>query len=243
MKTMLFSVLLLSILSAPVLAESVGKISFFVGAVKLQPKDAPEARAAKINQPVADGDRILTEKADRAEVTLKDGSVLRISEESDIIIACPNAKTVSPTIQKGKIWGNIKKLSQRSYDFEVTTGTATAAIRGTVFRMDNNPADSMTSVAVYDGKVAVGPGTELKKSLEASGAFKERKEVSGPEEVPGPFEVTLMDWVTIVKGQQINVQKGGKYSQFKFDQKKDAADEWVKFNRERDAATPVKHEE
>jgi ferric-dicitrate binding protein FerR (iron transport regulator) len=240
MKSILLFTSLLSLTALPALSESVGKLSFFVGAVTVQSKAAAEAKAAKLNQPVSDGDRIVTDKADRAEITLKDGSVLRIAELSDIIIACPNGKTVSPSIQKGKLWGNIKKLGQRSYDFEVSTGTATAAIRGTVFRMEDDPADSLTKVAVYDGKVAVGPSVELKKVLEKSG---ERKEVSGPSEVPGPFEVSLMDWVTIVKGQQINVQKGGKYSQFKFNQKKDAEDDWVKFNKERDAAVPIQHEE
>ncbi|MFH0921999.1 MAG: FecR family protein [Fibrobacterota bacterium] len=243
MKALMLFTSILALIALPVLSESVGKLSFFVGAVKIQPKQATDAKPAKLNQPVSDGDRIVTDKADRAEVTLKDGSVLRIAELSDIMIACPNGKAVSPTINKGKLWGNIKKLGQRTYDFEVSTGTATVAIRGTVFRIEDDPADSLTKVAVYDGKVAVGPSVELKKELTASGAMQERKEVSGPAEVPGPFEVTLMDWVTIVKGQQINVQKGGKYSQFKYDQKKDAQDDWVKFNKERDAAVLINHEE
>ena len=69
-----------------------------------------------------------------------------------------------------------------------------------------------------------------------------RKEIGGPQEIPGPFEVSLMDWVSIVKGQQIDIQKNGKYNKFRFDQKKDAQDEWVKFNQERDKVAAISHE-
>ncbi len=224
-------------------AGSIGKVSFFVGKARIKPKETTDWKDARMNLPVAEGDRIETGKADRLEVTLKDGSVIRIAEESDITLDCPNGKTIAPSVEKGRIWCNIKKLGQRNYGFEVTSGTATAAIRGTVFRMDNNTSDSMTSVLVYDGKVDVGPGKQLEKAIASSGAKQERTEISGPQEVPGPFEVTLMDWVAIVKGQRIDVQKNGKYNKFKFNDKQDSKDEWVKFNTERDLAVNINHEQ
>jgi hypothetical protein len=150
---------------------------------------------------------------------------------------------VSANVQSGRIWANIKKLSKRNTSFEVTSGTATAAIRGTVVRMDNVPQDSMTKVLVYEGKVEVGPGADLAANQPVAQPPEERKEVAGPQEVPGPFEVSLMEWVTIVKGQQINIRPDGRYHKFQFDQKEDAEDSWVKFNQERDklaAAVPVK---
>jgi hypothetical protein len=243
MKQILMVLFSIAICAALVRAENLGKVSFMVGKVKVKAKQAADWKDARMNLAVAEGDQVATGKADRLELTLKDGSVIRIAEESDVTLDCPGAKTVSPVVQKGKLWGNIKKLSQRSYEFEVTTGTATAAIRGTVFRVDNNPKDSMSSVLVYDGKVEVGPGKQLQKTLEAAGQKPfERKEVSGPTEVPGPFEVSLMDWVAIVKGQRIDVKPDGKYNKFKFNEKQDAQDEWVKFNKERDLAQPVSKE-
>ena len=243
MKKLLVLILAIAVFVPLAKGESIGKVSFMIGKVKVKAKAAADWKDARMNLPVSGGDQVTTGKAERLELTLRDGSVIRIAEESEVTLDCPAGKSISPVVQKGKLWGNIKKLGQRNYDFEVTTGTATAAIRGTVFRVDNNAQDSLSSVLVYDGKVEVGPGKQLEKTIEASGqkAF-ERKEVAGPQEVPGPFEVTLMDWVSIVKGQRIDVQKNGKYNKFKFNEKQDAQDDWVKFNKERDLATPVSHE-
>jgi len=195
-----------------------------------------------MNLPVTEGDRIQTVKAEVVEVTLKDGSVLRIAEESDVAILVPGKNAVSASVKSGKIWANIKKLSKRNASFEVTSGTATAAIRGTVVRMDNVPQDSMTKVLVYDGKVDVGPGANLAAQQQPAAQPGERKEVPGPQEIPGPFEVSLMEWVSIVKGQQINIRPDGKYHKFEFDQQKDAGDAWVKFNLERDKVAMIRHE-
>lgn len=221
-----------------------GKVSFFMGAAKIRAAAKEEWKPVKMNGPIFEGDRIQTAKAEVVEIQVADGSLLRIAEESDVAIECPNPKVVAANVKNGKIWANIKKLSKRSYNFEVTSGTATAAIRGTVVRMDNSPADSLTKVLVYDGKVDVGPGADLAATQPAKQPG-ERKEVSGPMEIPGPFEVSLMDWVSIVKGQQINVRPDGKYHKFKFDQTQDAQDSWVKFNQERDkvaSAEPVSTE-
>ncbi|MBL8025842.1 MAG: FecR domain-containing protein [Fibrobacteres bacterium] len=236
-KLFLFSLLAsFSLLSA----ESIGKVSYFVGSVKLKGGTAAEWKDAKINLPVTSGDQVKTDKSDRLEITLRDGSLIRISELSEITLTAPNGKTIAPAVKKGKIWANIKKLGQRNYDFEVTSSTATAAIRGTIFRMDE--LDSSTVVSVYDGKVAVGPGSDLKSKYKEKGQSLERKEVSGPQEVAGPYEVSLMDWVNIVKGQRISIKRDGKFAQEKIDMTREiSSDDWVKFNMERDSIAGIKH--
>ncbi len=229
-------ILLLSCLFLSATAsENIGKVSFFVGKAKIKSSDSTEWKEIKLNERVSGGSELKTERSERVEITLRDGSLIRIAEESEITLSAPSAKIIAPSIKKGKIWANVKKLGQRNYDFEVTSGTATAAIRGTVFRMDET--DSSTSVAVYDGKVAVGPGTALKETLGITGKIAERKEISGPVEIPGPFEVSLMDWVTIAKGQRISIMRNGKYAQSKIDSKKDNEDDWVKFNMRRDSTS------
>jgi hypothetical protein len=132
----------------------------------------------------------------------------------------------------------MKKLSGKGQKFRVESPTAVAGIRGTVFRMDVD-SDTGTDVAVYEGKVAVGPGAYLQKA----GAVPDtaaRHEVKGPSEVEGPKEVTLREWLTIVAGQQIRVERSGKYRTWQFDAKKDSTDAWVQFNLERDAAMDKK---
>jgi hypothetical protein len=232
--------LFIIVIALSVIAESIGKVSFFVGQVKLKSESSKEWKDARINLSVKSGDQVKTEKSDWLEITLRDGSLIRVAEESEVTLAAPNGKIIAPSIQKGKIWANIKKLGQRNYDFEVTSATATAAIRGTIFRMDE--LDSNTVVSVYDGKVAVGPGEDLKSQYKAGGKTLERKEVSGPQEVAGPYEVSLMDWVNVVKGQRINIKRNGKFAQEKIDMKSEvSSDDWVKFNMERDSIAAIKH--
>jgi hypothetical protein len=59
-------------------------------------------------------------------------------------------------------------------------------------------------------------------------------EVPGPEEIPGPYEVTLEQWRMIVAGQMISVNKEGKFSEKKFDMDKASEDDFVKKNLEWD---------
>ena len=106
-----------------------------------------------------------------------------------------------------------------------------ASIRGTVFDM-KSAVDSSMDVSVYDGRVAVGPSKGLNKRL--SGGKKEiagePQEVSGPEEIPPPFEVTLEQWKMIVAGQRISVRADGKYATSEFDLQSDI-DSFVQKNR------------
>ena len=132
----------------------------------------------------------------------------------------------------GDVWINMKKLLSKGREFDVTTHTAVAAIRGTIFQMKSE-ADSTAEVSVFDGKVAVGPSDELKKKTrQAKPAEQMEKpvEVPGPEEIPGPFEVSLEQWRDIVAGQKIDVRPDGKFKQEKFDLAAAAMGKFVKKN-------------
>ena len=131
----------------------------------------------------------------------------------------------------GNIWANMRKLTMSKKEFELSSPTATAAIRGTVFHM-NTKKDSSTDVSVYKGKVSVGPNKEKQKKKPAQPTG--RHEIQGPTEIPGPYEVTLDQWRMIVAGQMISVNKEGKYSEKKFDADKAAQDDFVKKNLELD---------
>ena len=128
----------------------------------------------------------------------------------------------------------MKKITSTGAEFGVSTPTATAAIRGTIFRVDM-AADSTTDVLVYEGKVAVKPADTLKQGGGRNVDTTARHEVEGPTEVEGPVEVSLEEWITIVAGQQIRVERTGSFKTWRFDRKKDKLDTWVKYNLEQDA--------
>src|SRR3989339_1276147 len=119
MKTqnILLSVLLLSAL---LFAQgSVGKIAFFIGDVSLQKAGASEWGAAKINQPVGQGDVIKTGKSSRCEVALTDDRVLRLSESTNVTVTSPENGPATIKAKTGSVWTNVKKIAGRKNSFEV----------------------------------------------------------------------------------------------------------------------------
>ncbi|KMQ52822.1 hypothetical protein CHISP_0043 [Chitinispirillum alkaliphilum] len=110
----------------------------------------------------------------------------------------------------------------------VQTPTATAGIRGSVFRVDVEN-DSSTDVLVYQGTVVVRPEALNQRDAGRRQTGK-RQELEGPEGIEGPREVTLEDWITIVAGQQLRVDRSGSFSAWHFDRKRDAENRWVNYN-------------
>jgi hypothetical protein len=102
----------------------------------------------------------------------------------------------------------------------------------------NVEEDKSALVKVYDGSVYVAnpPKDESgRPPREVSAPVP----VPGPHEVPPPYhEVTMEEWHVIVKSfQQVTISPDGVASQPQdFDPEADA-DDWVKWNQERDKQT------
>ena len=221
----------------PANRASLGKINFILG----RSNDVTVMRAGKSNwenaklySSIYNGDQIKTNKESRCETRLHDRSIIRIGENTTFAFHPDQLnKNINTAIKKGRLWANIKKLFGRS-NFHVRTPTAVCSIRGTIYRID---ADSSTKVMVYEGSVDVGPLWAVKPDTTSTREQKNYQppyEVPGPTQVPGPFEVSLDQWVRIVAGQQIEVRADGKYYKSKIDQQIDQEDDWVRWNKERD---------
>jgi hypothetical protein len=124
-----------------------------------------------------------------------------------------------------RVWLKVKKRDGKPSNYEVSTPTAVAGVRGTVLRVDvekDKDDNDVTLVKVYTGKVDV---TRPK----------------GPRvEVPGPDEVSKDTWEKIViemmGKEQIRIGKAGplgKVTKFDPDEEK-KTDEWARWNQERD---------
>lgn len=220
-------------------AESVAKITSIEGTASVLRKSAADWRNAKPGTPLEVGDQVYTREESFAEIRYAAGAVLRMDEKTKVTIEASSEKTVKTKSAIGSVWVNMQKLISTGKSFEVSTPTAVAAIRGTVFDMSYTP-DSASYVAVFEGRVAVGPSDSLKKKLEQEKMEKpkpkieEPVEVPGPEEIPGPYEVSLEQWRTIVAGQKISVRKDGKFAQEKIDMTAVEKEKFVKKNLEMD---------
>ncbi|MFQ6618445.1 MAG: FecR domain-containing protein [Fidelibacterota bacterium] len=215
-----------------------GKITFPLGDIFIQREGNAEWIQVTLNMSVYMGDKIKTMEESRCEVTLRDGSVIRIGENSIFDFSKSSLekgrRKIKGEMKEGKIWFYIKGLVGEQESVEVRTPTAVAAIRGTVYRINALP-DSTTQLLVYEGEVDINLSERLKKKVipEEEG-FKPPVEIEGPQEIPGPYEVTLEKWMKIIAGEQINIRADGKYHKFRFNEEEDARINWVKWNRLRD---------
>lgn len=217
-------------------ADIIARIVRIEGSLTIMKAGSTEWRDAKPSMPLCIGDQLYTREESFAEIRYIAGTILRMDERTKITLEVSSEKIVKTRGGVGDVWINMKKLMSRGGEFQVSTPTAVAAIRGTVFRM-NTAVDSTSRVSVYDGKVAVNLSDELAHKLSRARLaqpIEKPVEVPGPEEIPGPFEVSLEQWREIVAGQEIAIRKDGKFSQEKFDPIAAAREKFVKKNLERD---------
>ena len=222
-------------------AKRIGEITFILGRageVQLKHQGNAPWQNARLRMDVRSADVIRTQAESRCEVKLDDGSVVRIGEKSEFEFSqaavSKASKKVSAQLKRGKVWSNITRLRSKKEGFQIKTPTAVCAVRGTIYRID---ADSTTKCLVYDGEVDVGPTSFWNVPSQRQRQSKSLKpvEVPGPHEIPPPFEVTLEEWVRIVRGYQIIVRPDGKYAKSRFDEAEDAKLDWVHWNKQRDA--------
>jgi len=210
---------LLATLSIAVFAQETAKISYLVGSAQI--KRAGKTIAARVSFPCQVGDTILLSKASRVELRYPDNTLLRLEENSKVVLTQKSKGAPEPTLLGGKAWANARKIGEGGTGFGVRTPTAVAAVRGTVFRVTDS--DSNSNVRLYEGKVDVG-------SPRTDSVARARGEVSGPK------EVSLADWVRLLRGEEVTFRRDGTWSRSKFSPKADLSDPWTRWNAGRDSA-------
>lgn len=219
---------------------AIGRINFMLGGagdVAIRHLNDTRWIAARFKMDIFKGDQLRTVAESRCEVKLSDGSIIRIGENSVFDFGETNlskySRQVDASLKKGKIWANVTKSFAAANKFEVKSPTAVCAIRGTIYRMDT---DSTTRVGVYEGKVDVGPTTDLRQQLQQQSRPGAPQQVPGPTQIPGPFQVSLEQWVQLVQGYQLEVRANGRYAKTQIDSVKESRSDWVRWNKERDLA-------
>ena len=229
---------LLTVSVAPPPPPDVGKVSFPLGNVLILSKGDRQFRKVSFNMPVLNGDKIETKKQSRCELTFKDGSVVRIDEQSIYTVEKAELdksnKNVESELSIGKLWANIKKVVSGRDSWKLKSPAAVVAVRGTIYRM-NAGADSSSQVLVYDGNVAVSPAAPASPQQGMGMVPGQPQQVQGPVQVQGPRQVSMAEWFEIIKAQQqIVVRPDGSYAKSEFNLADDEKLEWVQWNKERD---------
>ncbi len=232
----LLVVLLCASSSAPA-AESGGNdavVMVIQGTARVYTKGATTGLLLKKGDILKKDQEVKVAEKSRIELRFPDGTVMRLSEKSRLKMneltfnKQIERKNVKVSLSIGKLWAKVKKLTTPDSSVEVRTANAVAGVRGTVYRV-NVDEDQSAMVKVYDGSVYVANPPRDAAPVP----------VAGPHEVPPPYhEVSMEEWTVIVKAmQQIIISPKGVASKPRdFDPKTDA-DEWVKWNQERDKET------
>jgi hypothetical protein len=193
--------------------QGAARIQLIQGNAEIYRVATAKTFGAKVGMPVGVGDTLRSHEESFVEVVFDNGEVIRMDENSILAIGRVDSQKAESSLPVGRVWVNMKKIvSHRAFD--VSTPTAVAAIRGTIYDMKAGE-DQSVDVSVYDGKVAVGPSDGLKKKLQLTPSDKpaggEPVQVPGPTEIQGPHEVTLEQWQTIVAGMRIKIAPHGAF--------------------------------
>ena len=126
---------------------TVSKVS---GEVKILLKDAMVWKKVIVGTELKEGDKIKTGAGARAELVFKDGSFIRLKENTSLGVKLARQETSTKAVQYnldfrvGEIMVELKKLKKGS-NFKVETPTAVAAVRGTTYYM-------RTGTKIVDGQ-------------------------------------------------------------------------------------------
>jgi len=218
-------------------------VTVIEGSARVYTKGSTQGKELKKGDPLKREDEVRVADKSRLEMRFPDGTIMRLAENSRLKMSelAFNKKTSTKKFKVdlgiGKLWANVKKLLTEDSAVEVKTSNAVAGVRGTVYRV-NVEEDKSALVKVYDGTVYVA---NPPRETGGPGAGTPPHEVAGPHEVPPPYhEVSMEEWTAIVKAmQQITISPQGVPSKPEdFDPKTDA-DDWVRWNQQRDKTTTM----
>ena len=168
-----------------------GRISLVQGQVLMQAKDEGEWTEASINYPVADGDRIMTERNGRVELQLKNGTYVRIGETSQLDIIALSVDRGKAFIHlnqlEGKIYVNHRQVNEEASPLyiDLPYGVLSAFVP-TRFRI--NLTSSEARISVLEGNVEFKsegrpiPLTQGKTLVARDGGYAEVAQLYGRDE-------------------------------------------------------------
>ncbi len=157
-KSILLSLSILLII-VNVQGQNTAKVSYIIGTVKIVSSGQTKWRKVSYNMAVKKGDRLQTSLNAQVEITMPDGSRIKVNENSifeikEIKISKTEQKDeMSFSLFAGNIWAKFKKLISSRQSRKIESPSAVVAIRGTEFEMEVNKQGG-TGLNVIEGKVA-----------------------------------------------------------------------------------------
>jgi hypothetical protein len=155
MKILKYSVFLFILLYFPTYSSgsTLGslRISVIEGDVQIRTEDTGEWVPASINMPLVDGDQIWVPEGGRTELQLRDGTFLRLDENSALEILTVEKDSFQFYLTEGRSYANFRGLRENLLQIDTPVSSIRAYERS-LFRIDATP-DGYTDISVYRGSV------------------------------------------------------------------------------------------
>jgi hypothetical protein len=156
MKTLKW-VIIISLFLLPTIAypSTLGslRISLIQGDVQVRTEDTKEWVPASINMPLVEGDRIWVPERGRTEVQLRDGTFLRLDENSPLEILTIEEDSFQFYLTEGRAYINFKGLKGTFLQMDTPISSVRAYDRS-LYRVDVT-REGGTEIFVYQGSVNV----------------------------------------------------------------------------------------
>jgi hypothetical protein len=215
--------------AAPVLSvpepavPGLGLVSYRDGLLARHPGGSADWLDAPLRSHVQEGDRVRTGETGRAEIEFTARNTLRLAPSTTLrldVLAQEEqdaALRVDLDLERGELWAELEGLDGED-EFRVGSRVLGAAITGTGLRLAVDK-DNETVLSVLHGEVHVAGSraaldegrprldVDSLSSLLATPRRERRpagapRPVAGPVPVQGPHEVSLDEWMVIVKSRQ-----------------------------------------
>jgi len=186
----------------------------------------------KAGDEVNEGDSIRTGHGGRVELTIIEKRVFRVGEASEItldqMVLRDGNLQGKVRVLLGRLWTSILtplRFGSGGERFSVETSVATMGIKGTRFGVDFDGKTQTLQATVLEGQVEANPPAAV---------LAPRTEIAGPRPVAPPQEITEQEWVLLVSADQKLIFLPGQEPKVVPVTAEDRADEWVRFNDQRD---------
>ncbi|MDH4120411.1 MAG: FecR family protein [Deltaproteobacteria bacterium] len=228
-------VLAAGLLAAPAWAEGAARVTFITQPAEMMPKGSTRWRRLNLNDEVREGDRIRTGMGGRVEILLSKNRVLRVGQASEMdlprLFFSRQENHVDVRLVFGQMWTTLAQpLKKGQESYRVRTPTATLGVKGTRFNVDADKDSSEVVLSVVEGEVVTTPPPPPPPEAGP------RREISGPQEIAPPQEVTREEWSVIVgKNKKAVFRPGAGKPQVTALTEDDLDQDWEAFNLQRDA--------
>lgn len=208
------------------------EVTYVVRPVEVKRKGTVKFVALNLGDQVNEGDTIRTGFGARVEITISEKRVFRIGQASEVELPeLEDSKNKGIrarfNLLLGRFWAGVIRPIQnvQAEKFQVQTATAVIGVKGTQFGVDYEKKTDETRAVVIDGTISAEPPKKAEAPVE----------IAGPREVAPPQEISRDEWLLLVTRDQKVVIRPGEVPQTEPLTAEDKADEWVRFNTERDS--------